>query len=290
MKNLNLQNLNLNEEIKKHLQSAFSQNRLPHAIILEGSLQRNKLGETLAKAAVCTTPQTRPCGSCSGCIKANCGSHPDIIKIDGDENPSAFKIDVIRQIRIGAYIKPNEAENKVYLLLGVHNMSEISQNALLKVFEEPPANVLFILTAQSASSLLSTVRSRAQIFTLEEKFELDESDIDYLTKLTSAITAVNGADLLFLTSELAGDRERLKNILSELSLVLRDAAVLRCGGESVLSGQKEAALKLGSSLTRNKLAALLSEVKKAQQALDQNANLNLLVTALCANLRAAAGR
>ena len=47
MKNLNLQNLNLNEEIEKHLQSAFSQDRLPHAVILAGSLQSNRLGETL---------------------------------------------------------------------------------------------------------------------------------------------------------------------------------------------------------------------------------------------------
>nr|WP_319489469.1 ATP-binding protein [uncultured Caproiciproducens sp.] len=289
MSSLRLIGFSGNEEIKKQLELSFDEGRLAHAIILEGSSERNELAATLAKAAVCSDPGVRPCGKCSGCVKAQAGSHPDIFTLDGDANPRAFPIDTIRQIRSDAYIRPNEAATKVYLLYGVQNMSEASQNALLKVFEEPPENVLFLLTATSASALLSTVRSRAQIFSLEGA-RAAAGDPLYIEKFAAAITAVNETDLLFLAADLIKDKEKLRAVLPQLLLVLRDAVVLRSGGTACLSGQKETAAALGAGLTRGKLLSLLAEVEKTQRALDQNANAALLVTALCANLRAAAGR
>ena len=281
-----------NDDVKSRLSLTFDEGRFPHAVILEGSADsgKNILAEILAKAAVCLSDGEKPCGHCSGCIKAQAGSHPDIFMLDGDADPRAFPIDTIRKIRSDAYIKPNEAPNKVYVLSGVQNMTEVSQNALLKVFEEPPENVLFLLTVVSAAALLPTVRSRAQIFSLEGTHAAGDVDLEYTEKLTAAITAVNEADLLFLTSGLIKDKVKLRAVLAQLVLVFRDAAVLRAGGAVCLSGQQEAAKALGAGLTRGKLLLLLDEVKKAQRALDQNANSALLVTALCANFRTAAGR
>jgi len=281
-----------NETVKDRLSLAFDEGRFPHAIILEGSADsgRNELALILAKACVCQSKGEKPCGVCPGCIKLQAGSHPDILILDGDSDPRAFPIDAIRKIRSDAYIKPNEAATKVYMLLGVQNMTEVSQNALLKVFEEPPENVLFLLTAVSASALLPTVRSRAQIFSLEGAHATGEADYEYTTKLTGAITAKNETELLFLTSELIKDKGKLKSVLAQLELIFRDAAAFRAGGTACLSEQKEAAASLGAALTRDKLFLLMEEIKKAQRALDQNANSALLVTALCANLRAAAGR
>ncbi|MBW7572805.1 ATP-binding protein [Caproiciproducens faecalis] len=279
-----------NGEIIKQLELSFGEGRLAHAIILEGPVrERNALAAALAQAVVCLG-ETRPCGRCSGCIKALAGSHPDILTLDGDANPRAFPIDAIRRIRSDAYIRPHEAQTKVYTLYGVQNMSEVSQNALLKVFEEPPENVLFLLTTVSASALLPTVRSRAQIFSLEGTYAQTEVDPAYLEKLAAAITAANETDLLFLTADLVKDKDKLRAVLPQLGLILRDAAVLRSGGSACLSGQKEAAAALGAGLTREKLLSLLTEIQRAQRALDLNANAALLVTALCANLRAAAGR
>ena len=292
MSALNFSGFEGNEKVKIRLSLAFDEGRFPHAIILEGSADsgRNSLAGILAKAAVCRSTGEKPCGVCSGCIKAQAGSHPDILLLDGDADPRAFPIDAIRKIRSDAYIKPNEAATKVYVLLGVQNMTEVSQNALLKVFEEPPENVLFLLTTVSASALLPTVRSRAQIFSLEGAHTTDEVDFEYTAKLTTAITAKNESELLFLTSELIKDKSRLRLVLAQLVLILRDAAVFRAGGTACLSEQKEVAASLGAALTRDKLFLLMEEVKKTQRAIDQNANSALLATALCANLRAAAGR
>jgi DNA polymerase III delta prime subunit len=283
------------EDVKARLSLAFDEGRFPHAIILEGTADSGKdiLAGILAKAAICLSSldgEGKPCGHCSGCVKAQAGSHPDIFTLDGDTDPRAFPIDAIRKIRSDAYIKPNEAPNKVYLLSGVQNMAEVSQNALLKVFEEPPENVLFILTAVSVTSLLPTVRSRAQIFSLEGTHAAGDVDLEYTAKLAKAITVVNEADLLFLTSGLIKDKVKLRAVLAQLVLIFRDAAVLRAGGTVCLSGQQEAAQALGAGLTRGKLLLLLDEARKAQRALDQNANSALLVTALCANFRTAAGR
>lgn len=289
---LNFSGFEGNEEVKSLLSLTFDEGRFPHAVILEGSQTSGKpvLAGILAKAAVCLSDGEKPCGHCPGCVKAQAGSHPDIVLLDGDADPRAFPIDAIRKIRSDAYIKPNEAPNKVYVLSGVQNMTEISQNALLKVFEEPPENVLFLLTCVSAAALLPTVRSRAQIFSLEGAHAADGVDLEFTAKLTAAITAAKEADLLFLTSGLIKDKVKLRAVLAQLVLVFRDAAVLRAGGGVCLSGQREAAQALGAGLTRDKLLLLMDEVKKTQRALDLNANSALLVTALCANFRTAAGR
>lgn len=282
-----------NDEVKSLLSLSFEEGRFPHAVILEGSQQSGKteLAGILAKASVCRGEGGKPCGRCSGCVKAQAGSHPDITVLDGETDPRAFPIDAIRKIRSDAYIKPNEAPCRVFVLLGAQNMAEVSQNALLKVFEEPPENVRFILTVSSSSALLPTVRSRAQIFSLEDAgTAISGENAEYTAKLAQAIIAPNEADLLFLTSGLIKDKARLRAVLAQLELVFRDAAVLRSGGSACLSGQREAAQTLGSGLTRRNLLLLLEEVKKAQRALDLNANSALLVTALCANFRTAAGR
>ncbi|NLG93089.1 MAG: DNA polymerase III subunit [Clostridiales bacterium] len=291
MSQLNLHAVPVSEEVKHSLALPFEEGRLPHALILEGpQKERNALAAALAKACVCTDPVASPCGKCPGCIKAAAGSHPDLFTLDGDADPRAFPIDAIRSIRSDAYIRPNEANCKVYLLYGAQNMSEVSQNALLKVFEEPPESVRFLLTASSAAALLPTIRSRAQIFSLEAVREQSGVEPEYINKLAAAVTAANATDLLFLTADLIKNKDRLRAVLSELLLLIRDEAVLRAGGSACLSGQPEAAASLGAGLTRGKLLTLLDEVRKAQRALDRNANAALLVTALCANLRAAAGR
>ena len=278
--NLRLEGLDLPRETGEALCRMFAQERLPHTLILESSPGRAKaLAGTLAKAAVCLSQEERPCGVCAGCIRADAGSHPDILTLDGNEDPRAFPVDAVRGIRAAAYVKPNEARCKVFVLLGVQNMSEISQNALLKILEEPPENVFFILTTVSAAALLPTVRSRAQIFSLEG--EALSGDWD---------KASGEAELLFLTADGVKDRIRLQDWMRRFSVLLRDALALRSGGDECLSGRKQAAEALGGSLTRQSLVMMMDRTQDALDALEHNANTALLVTCWCAQLRAAAGR
>lgn len=277
-------------EIRESLSFAFSGERMPHAVILEGEpgSGTDRLAAILAGAAVCLSGGDKPCGRCSGCIKAQAGSHPDILTLNGDENPRAFPVDAIRQIRSDAYVRPNEAPRKVFVLLGVQNMSEISQNALLKILEEPPENVLFVLTTVSAAALLPTVRSRAQLFPVAGGSL--PGDWTQAEKIARSVMASGEADLLFGTAGLIKDREGFRGVLKQLLLLYRDALVLRSGGTSSLSGRQETAAALGGGLTRLSLVRMIDETEKALAALDQNANTALLVTAYCAGLRSAAGR
>lgn len=286
---LNFENFPGNREVKKDLSIAFDAGRFPHAILLEGApgSGTDLLSGILAKAAVCLSKAGCPCGHCAGCIKAAAGSHPDILTLNGDENPKVFPVEVIREIRSGASILPNEAPRKVYRLLGVQNMAEPAQNALLKVLEEPPENVLFLLTATSAAALLPTIRSRVQIFTLEDGTPPEEGRKE-AAAIARAVAAPGEAELLFCTAPLLRDRNRLRAVLAQMVLLFRDASVLRVGGASCLSGEKSTAEYLASSLTRKSLMLLLEKTGRAQRALERNANSALLVTTLCAGLREAA--
>ncbi|MCI1966069.1 MAG: ATP-binding protein [Oscillospiraceae bacterium] len=288
---LNLDEFPGNPEVKKSLSLAFDEERFPHAVLLEGSAGSGTglLSGILAKAAVCLSNDLQPCGCCPGCIKAAAGSHPDMVTLDGDSNPKAFPVDTVRQIRSGAYIRPNEAPRKVYRLQGVQNMSEPSQNALLKILEEPPENVLFLLTAVSAAALLPTIRSRVQIFTLKDS-EPGTEGREEAAAIAQAVTAPGEAELLFCTAPLIRDRVQFQKVLAQLFLLFRDAAVLRAGGTSHLFGEPESAASLASKLTRKNLMLLLEETGRAQNALERNANAALLVTAFCAGLRQAAGK
>lgn len=278
------------EEIQKSLSLAFAGDRFPHAVLLEGGSGSgtDRLAAVLARAAVCLSSGDKPCGTCAGCVKSAAGSHPDIFTLNGDENPRAFPVDAVRRIRADAYVRPNEAPRRVFVLLGMQNMSEISQNALLKILEEPPENVLFVLTTVSAASLLPTVRSRVQIFSAAG--ESMPGDWSQAESLARAVLAPGAAELLFGTAGFVKDREAFRGVLQQLSMLFRDALVKRSGGLSELSGREETAAALSSGLTRRSLMRMMEETDKVRAALEQNANTALLAAAYCAGLRAAAGR
>lgn len=155
------------ERVKTSVCGAISSDRLPHAILIEGDkgTGRHTLASYIAKAAVCGG-ENRPCGNCRDCHLAEISSHPDITvtgALDGKKNISVSQI---RALRADAYVKPHSAAKRVFIIDGADTMNEQSQNAILKVLEEPPETVVFILIAESKSALLETVVSRCTVFSL----------------------------------------------------------------------------------------------------------------------------
>ncbi len=286
-----------NESVKESLSLAVAEQRLPHAILLEGEpgSGRHAMAKQLAMAAVCSAqPEARPCGECPHCVKSKAGSHPDIFVVEGGAAARSFHVDVIREIRSDAFIKPNEAACKVYLLFGAQAMSPQAQNALLKVLEEPPAQVFFILTCNTAAELLPTVRSRTQIFSLEAPVGWDEEESRAIAcqagEIAKAATASREAELLSLTGNLVKDRERFRAVLGRLVWILRDACVRRVGGVTLLSDQRDAVMALCQNATKGQLLAMLQVVQEIQKQQERNANATLLTTCFCAQLRRAAGK
>ena len=288
---LNLEQCTVSEPVKKMLDTMFVQKRVPQALIIEGDHTRTtELARVLASGLVCQSQENKPCGTCSGCIKARAGSHPDIYLAEGGLTPRSFKVEAIRAIRSDAYIQSQEGGRKVYLLFRAESMSAEAQNALLKVLEEPPADTVFILTCLTANRLLQTIRSRSQIITLEDAAEENPEAVRIAGEIAQALIHTKEIEILQATAPLIKDKDLLKEVLNQLTFIFRDACVQRAGGNSYLSTQTEQVNALCRAIPKAKLFQLGQVVTEIQNAMVFNANMTTLVTLLCAKLRTAAGR
>ena len=115
-----------------------------------------------AKAINCEKKEDA-CGECASCRKINSLNHPDLFIIRKEEGSSFIKIDRIRDIIYQASLKPYEARKKIFIIAEAEDMNEESQNALLKILEEPRENQIFILTTSQVSGILATVFSRCKV-------------------------------------------------------------------------------------------------------------------------------
>ncbi len=149
-----------NDRLKENLKSALRRNRMAHFYLISGPQGSGKhtLAKLLAAALVCTG-ENKPCGVCPGCRKVLSGNHPDFITVD-DPEKRFVPVELVRSARSDMFIQPNEAEKKIYLFPRGQDMRVESQNALLKVLEEPPSYGVFMLLTDNPEALLPTVRSR----------------------------------------------------------------------------------------------------------------------------------
>lgn len=141
--------------------------RLSHAYILsaQSRAEGSCAARTLAAAAVCTADGAVPCMRCRSCRKALDGIHPDVVLVrrltdDKGRQKKEITVDQVRSMAADSYVLPNEAARKVYIIEEADLMNAQAQNAALKLLEEPPAGVMFILCVENPQLLLPTVRSR----------------------------------------------------------------------------------------------------------------------------------
>ena len=147
-----------NDRLQKNLTESLARGHISHFYLISGPEGSGKhtLAKLLAEAILCSGSR-RPCGSCEHCRKMRSGNHPDFITVEDPEHKNVA-VKIVRQIRDDMFIRPNEADYKIYLFpqeLGLEG-----QNALLKILEEPPAYGVFLLLTDNPDKLLPTVRSR----------------------------------------------------------------------------------------------------------------------------------
>ena len=148
--------------MSERLPEGFVRNPNLHAYLFVSpdAKARRDVSRHMAKSMLCRKKDEKtgePCGGCDCCTKMDAQAHPDCIVVASDEKTG---VNDIRNIVSEAYLSTNEADFKVFILEDADEYNTQSQNALLKIVEEPPKAVRFILTASSAGSLLATVRSR----------------------------------------------------------------------------------------------------------------------------------
>lgn len=159
-----------NEKLRERLAGEICEKRFPHAYILAGKPGTGKrtLALQIAAALACKSHTALPCGVCDSCQKILGGFSPDVLHIRKEADKKEFTINLIREIKENLYIAPNELEKRVYILEDTETMNASAQNAFLKMLEEPPAYVVFLLLCADTEKLLDTVKSRAPILYTEQ--------------------------------------------------------------------------------------------------------------------------
>ena len=316
-----------NEAAKRQLSASVDAAHFPHALLLEGDVGSGRftLARIIARAAVCASDDERPCGVCAACRKSE---HPDIAVYGEEDTP--LTVDTVRELRAEAFVMPNEAPRRVVILRNAHAMQPAAQNALLKILEEPPARVVFILTCENRSQMLETIRSRCVCVTMQAvAYEeaapilrarlpqateedlvrahslfggrigqviaaMEDGTLREVLELTPAIAdalvATDEIALVRLTGRLEKNRALTEGVLAALQLVLRDALALRVGTRSTLSTAPDTAMRLASRLSGKQISAAFSVTEELCRALDRNMNNTLFLTHMSARLRQAVGR
>lgn len=171
--------------LSEHWKNRLSRRQLPNNLILIGENKR-QLAEYFAKAAVCEGANP-PCGVCIHCRKVAAGIHPDV-KYLGTDGES-IKVDAVRQLRADAYLRPNEAERKVYVIEQAHSMNPSGQNALLKLLEEGPDYAVFLFLPDNPEQLLPTLRSRCETLRTDAAQTTQQFDSEAAEFVTLICTA-----------------------------------------------------------------------------------------------------
>ena len=259
--------------------------RLPHAFIIEGGgVEAAELAKYLSAFAVCSE-QDKPCGHCKNCVNAFAKTHADITYVypDSTSKSKTLTIDRIRELIKDAYILPNDSDSKVYIFENADSVfSEITQNAFLKLLEEPPKGVYFILLCQSAKGLLPTIISRCSMINLGGEAEIGEDAQKAAEEIINGIISLSEYDLLLALRSLA-DKALADDILRAVKLILFDAVTVLSGAKA--SYKPELAKKLSSRFTRKKLLDMIELTDSSKYKLKQNININLLTTQLCGEYR-----
>lgn len=275
-------------EVINTLDSLFSEGRCPHAVLIDGGSaeQRKTLARLTAKRIVCGKGENSPCDGCENCRKADADIHPDIITVAKPEDKKFFVKSDVKKMVAEAYLTPNDALKKVYILSEIQQMNEESQNLLLKILEEPPHYTAFVLTSQNANGVIGTVLSRVVRLRLgkNNSVQFSENAIEIVKKLSSAVCSPYEYDKIQATAPLDGNKKLTAEVLELMVVALRDAISLKNGGTIIVDELNKQSNELAESNSLKKLLDMYDVVCGLYRSLDNNPNYTLLSAVLCARL------
>lgn len=320
--------MELNSAVKHALTDEVNRGVISHAYIIEGAsgVGKRTVARLLAKAILCTG-EKKPCGVCSSCRKCDELSHPDMHLYGADG--AAFKVDLVREIKRAVTLSPNEGTRAVYILEGAEGMTVAAQNALLKVFEEPPVGTTFLIVTEKKEALLPTVRSRGRIIrlfgadnetvraVLKQKFptakeaELDEAvriaagragvgvsvlkkegkaERDSAQKLCAAIYGDSGRYGLY--NAFLGQmkkRDALIPVIDALAEAARDVLVCKLGCGESVVLPAETAAQYAEAATAKTLYDIFEAALECARSLRRNTDPGIAISQLCVSINGAKG-
>ncbi len=294
--------VNSNKSTLQTLDALSGNERFPHAVLFESTDKILLEGFSLHTAMrfLCKE-NNKPCLNCKGCGKVLRKTHIDMI-ITGENCEKSYNIDSVRNLRKKTYIKPNESEKTVFILNNADTIPEKSQNALLKIIEEPPEHVIFIFTCENRFKLLETILSRVVSFKLnsppkEEAFNIlksmgitsDDNDIinalsftdnnlssaeDFLQSKNDIFNLANeiyeyiqNRDIynILLKLDISAKEKNMEDVLNRLKFMLANQASEYIRNESFIS-----------NLTVSQLIKIIDVIDKSILMAQLNANKSVL--------------
>jgi len=190
----------LNKENLEYMRRVTLSAIIPHAIIIEGPQGSGKFTLALHFAAMMNCARDdAPCGECPSCNKIFSGVHADVSVLDLEDDKKIIPVAKVREIISDAALIPSEAEKRVFIIRNGQALNPQAQNAFLKIFEEPPKNVVFLLLTTDKKLLLPTILSRAVLLKTQplpndimEK-ELSKSTKAAASDITAAVSVAQGS-------------------------------------------------------------------------------------------------
>lgn len=229
--------------------------RLSHAYLFTGTRGTGKTtcAKILARAVNCQSPANgNPCNQCPACQGIENGSILDVLELDAASNNG---VDQVRALRDEAVYTPAAVRKRVYIVDEVHMLSTAAFNALLKILEEPPAHLMFILATTELHKVPATIKSRCQQFSFQRILPGYIADrLLYVAGQENIGLAREGADLLARLAD-GGMRDAL-SLMDQCAGTggdIGEAQVLDALG---LAGNLETAHLLDHIADRNAAAAL----------------------------------
>ena len=150
--------------VTQTLKTQLLSGHMSHAYLFTGSRGTGKTScaKILSKAVNCLNPHNgNPCNVCEACKAIDAGTCMDVLEIDAASNNG---VDNVRDLRDDAIYAPSQVKKRVYIIDEVHMLSISAFNALLKIIEEPPEHLLFILATTELHKVPATILSRCQRF------------------------------------------------------------------------------------------------------------------------------
>lgn len=179
------------------LQRQVAEGHISHAYLFTGTRGTGKTtcAKILAKAVNCEHPvDGNPCNECPSCLGIENGSFLDVLELDAASNNG---VDQVRALRDEAIYSPANVKKRVYIVDEVHMLTPQAFNALLKILEEPPDHLMFILATTELQKVPATILSRCQRFSFKRIRPADiAARLCYVASRENISLTPDGADLL----------------------------------------------------------------------------------------------
>lgn len=312
----------LNSSRKQHFLQLLANGTHSHAYIIQGAAGTGKFDFALfCAAAILCGSENPPCRVCYSCKKVFSLAHPDI-HVFGDEDGKPITMQEVRDLIDTSVLVPNDGDKKIYIIKAAHKMRPDTQNAMLKIFEEPPESVVIFLLTEKKEALLPTILSRGQLIILpgesdefieaclRKKFKaaadseiaaavrasdgslgqaeqfLSKENRDMLEKAVLLLeTLFNGSKSEFLSKLSAKiTREKFIELLGLFQRLLADIIEYKYGKETPVLLSAEDAGRYAESVTKKALFKMSEAVSDCKNSLEQSGNLNAATANLCSKL------